>query len=365
MHKQTYYPRNKVIRKILIYFGRIILPLLARVELVGIDQLPKKGPAILAGNHENIVEVVMMAIYSPAVVEFIGTGDVPIDPRFAWLANWYQFIPIKRGNLDRTAIYTALEVLKAGGVIGIFPQGGIWGADLKSARSGVAVLSHLSGAPVYPIGFGGLKGALVKMMRLKRPRLTMRVGSPLQVQSSGKETTPSRDYLERFSSQVMERIAELLPAEERQNHQKSYEAFDVEMFIQKDGVISDLSPELDEETRTGLGMLFHYPVLLNTLKKNLGLPVGCLQNFGEPVSGREVRSSVQAILAYLETDNPGFFTYRFGVDKGLFVKKGLEMMIEKSSAQEDCFFIFTPIYHYSDNGRVITRRGVDSLHPLD
>lgn len=365
MNTQMRYPRNTIVRKTLINFGRLILPFVARIETRGLHLLPKEGPAILAGNHENIIEVVLMAVYSPAVVEFIGTGDVPIDPRFAWLAKLYQFIPIKRGNVDRTAIYTALDVLKAGGVIGIFPQGGIWGADVKSGRSGVGLLSHFSGAPVYPIGFGGLRGALVKITRFQRPRLTMRVGNPVQISTSGKGSTLDKENLERFSSLVMERIAELLPEEEKNGLRKSQENFDVEVFVQRNGYASHALLELDLITRHGLGILFHYPVLMNTLKRNLGLPVGCLQNFGQPVPVRDIEFAVLAILDYLEKDNPGFFTYRFGVDQGLVIKNALTRL--KSMALEhgeDAYFIFTPIYEYSDNGQMTRLRGNDSLHPL-
>lgn len=365
MNTQIRYPRNIIVRKLLVSLGRLILPLLARIETRGLHLLPKQGPAILAGNHENIIEVVLMAVYSPALVEFIGTGDVPIDARFAWIAKLYQFIPIKRGNVDRTAIYTALDVLKAGGVIGIFPQGGIWGADVKSGRSGVGLLSHFSGAPVYPIGFSGLRGALGKIMRFQRPRLTMQVGNPLKISPNRNPNTPDKEELERFSSLVMERITELLPAEEKNELRKSQENFDVEVFVQKNGYASHALLELDLITRNGLGILFHYPVLLNTLKRNLGLPVGCLQNFGQPVNARDVELAVLAMLNYLEKDNPGFFTYRFGVDQGLIIKNALTRL--KSMALdygEDAYFVFTPIYEYSESGQVITMRGNDSLHPL-
>ncbi|GAP10977.1 1-acyl-sn-glycerol-3-phosphate acyltransferase [Bellilinea caldifistulae] len=361
--KPMQYPRNIFRRKALTAFGRLILPLLAEIKTSGLHRLPRKGPAILAGNHENIVEVVLMAVYSPAIVEFLGTGDVPIDPRFRWLADLYQFIPVKRGNIDRTAIYAALEVLKANGVVGIFPQGGIWGADMKSGRSGVAVLSYLSGAPVYPIGFGGLKGALSKMMHFKRPRLTLRVGDPLQMTTGEHNKSISKNDLDRFSSLVMERIVELLPPEEQKSTRKVQENFDVEVFVRKNGDYSEVKLMLDEQTRLGLGVLFHYPVLLDTFKRNLGLPVGCLQQIGEPILVQEVHEAIGAILDYLERENPGFFTYRFGIDRGILIKNALEVFrLCAEQHLEDRIFVF-PIYEYSENGHLIRLRGVDSLHP--
>lgn len=357
------YPRNILLRKTLTAFGRLILPILAKVETSGLDILPKTGPAILAGNHDNIVEVILMAVTSPAIVEFVGTGDVPIDPRFAWLANLYQFIPVKRGNVDRTAIYTALEVLKAGGVIGIFPQGGIWGADMKNGRTGVAVLSYLSGAPVYPIGFGGLRGALDKMVRFKRPRLTMRVGQPLQIFQKEKEKVVSKDDLEQFSSLVMKRIVELLPEKEQKSSRKDYENFDIEVFVRKNGDLTQAKLILDSQTRLGLGILFHYPVLLDTFKRNLGLPVECLQKVGVPIPSQEATAAVTSILGYLERDNPGFFNYRFGVERGIDIRNALEILKLKTEECTEDHILIVPIYEYSENGNLIRLRGRDSLHP--
>lgn len=364
MNQTKKYPRNVIWRRALTTIGRLLLPCLAEIKINGLERLPRKGPAILAGNHENIIEVLLMAVYSPAVVEFIGTGDVPIDPKFAWLAHSYQFIPIKRGNVDRNAIYAAVEVLKAGGVVGIFPQGGIWGADIQSGRSGVAVLSYLSGAPVYPIGFGGLRGALTKMIRLKRPRISIRVGDPLWMTGGEKTQAPSKSELARFSLRVMSRIAELLPEEEQKTSRKEHEYFDIEVFVRKNGTLSDQKIILEEETRLGLGILFHYPVLLDTFKRNLGLPVGCLQKIGEPIAGEEVITATNSILDYLERENPGFFTYRFGVERGILIRNSLQILKQHAKQHQQDHILLMPIYEYFENGRSIRLYGVDSLHPL-
>jgi len=53
---------------------------------------------ILAGNHVAVLEAVMMAVYCPGVVEFLGNGDIPFDPNYAFIANSYGFIPINRGK---------------------------------------------------------------------------------------------------------------------------------------------------------------------------------------------------------------------------------------------------------------------------
>src|SRR5690606_3398751 len=160
---QTYsirYPRRVLIRGIMRLVGRVLLRLLARPEVTGLENIPKDGPLILVGNHVAMIEVIMMAIYVPWQVEFVGTGDIPIDPRFAGIVKLWGILPVNRGSTDRKEMTVPLDILKQGGFIGIFPEGGIWSTHLKQARTGVAWLSFHANAPVLPMGFGGMSGAL-------------------------------------------------------------------------------------------------------------------------------------------------------------------------------------------------------------
>jgi len=59
----------------------------------------------------------------------------------------------------------------------LFPEGGIWYPGAKEAKRGVAWLSHRADAPILPIGFGGLEGALDAIFKLKRPELVMNDGT--------------------------------------------------------------------------------------------------------------------------------------------------------------------------------------------
>ena len=120
------YPRRVVIRKILLAIARVIIKLLTHFEVTGLENIPKTGPLILAGNHVASLEALLMAAYSPRLVEFLGTGDIPFDSAYAWITKLYGLIPVNRGNLDREALKKASDVLLQKGVLGIFPEGGIW-----------------------------------------------------------------------------------------------------------------------------------------------------------------------------------------------------------------------------------------------
>ncbi len=78
------YPRNVLVRKTMSTLSRALLSLLSKVEINGRERLPKKGPIILAGNHVAELEAALMIAFTPGQVEFIGNGDIPFDPNYAF-----------------------------------------------------------------------------------------------------------------------------------------------------------------------------------------------------------------------------------------------------------------------------------------
>jgi 1-acyl-sn-glycerol-3-phosphate acyltransferase len=361
LEKTIQYPRKAFTRNLLRLIGKLILPLFADIKISGKENFPQKGATILAGNHAAVIEAVLMAVYSPRIVEFLGTGDIPIDPRYAWLTNLYGFIPVMRGSVDRAAIYKTLDVLKQGGVVGIFPQGGIWGAAVNQGRAGVALLGVMSGAPIVPIGFGGVRGGVEKMVKLLRPQLTINVGKPFRLSHENGKESNSKARLQRDVNLVMEAIEQLIPTEEIEKNNRRGEYFGIEVEVYR--LERSLPLRLSETDTLALGMFFHFPVLLDALARNVKLPVACLQRFGEKLPAAELRAALNAILEYLENVNPGFFTYRFGVDVGLKIEQALSTL--QTILPESSEIVLTPIYGYTEtNGETIEIRGKNSLHPV-
>ena len=57
--------------------GRIFLPVLARVEINGLERFPRKRPLIVVGNHIGALEVVLLTVYAPHIIENLGSVDIP------------------------------------------------------------------------------------------------------------------------------------------------------------------------------------------------------------------------------------------------------------------------------------------------
>jgi 1-acyl-sn-glycerol-3-phosphate acyltransferase len=323
------YPRRVVVRRILRTVARGAMKLLTRTQVNGRENLPAGGPLILVGNHVAIVEVVLMVLHVPWLVEVMGVGDVPLDPTFALLINTYGYIPIKRGSMDRAGMTMALDVLRQDGVVGIFPEGGIWEASAREARSGVAWLSSKASAPIVPIGFGGVAGALEAMLQLKRPHLTMNIGQPLPPVSDRLPGISRKQALSNAASEVMARIEELIPAEDRLASPRiTDEQFELQICVtDASGGCVPVPAELHLVDGAALAKVLHRPVLLRTLARNVRLPVQPLQQLQRLPAPAELVAASEAALNYLENDNRYFLSYRFGSDEARAMQQGLAQFL--------------------------------------
>ncbi|MBN1640328.1 MAG: 1-acyl-sn-glycerol-3-phosphate acyltransferase [Anaerolineae bacterium] len=341
------YPRRRVRRAAMRYAGRALLPLLARIQVTGRDHFPPHGPLLVVGNHVAAVEVALMIAYSPWQIEVLGAGDIPPPPLLDAIARTYGYTPINRGNVDREPLLNTLSVLKSGGRVGLFPEGGIWDPGAMSAKRGVAWLSYRAQAPVLPIGFGGLEGALDAMLRLRRPRLTMNVGRVMPPVSipAGK---PRKRALQEAAAQIMRAVDDLVPEETHAEHaQIEGERFELQIvFLEGDvprPTDQDGIPHAD-----ALCKMLYRPAILRIFARDLHLDVSALQQLDTERDPLRIASAATAILGYLESRNPGFFDYRFGHADGQAMEAGLRELRELALrvAEQGLQIALTPIRRY-------------------
>ncbi|MCU0465999.1 MAG: 1-acyl-sn-glycerol-3-phosphate acyltransferase [Anaerolineae bacterium] len=322
------YPRRRFVRSIMRLAGRAVAALATRTQIIGRENLPPKGPLILVGNHIAVIEVGMMGVYTPYELEIMAAGDIPLDPRYSWIADLWGIIPIKRGSMDRDGMNKALDVLNQGGVVGLFPEGGIWETKLRQARQGVAWLSNKAQAPVVPIGFGGIEGALAQIGRFRRPNLTMNIGKvipPVKVDVPGRSR---KELLQEGADYIMDRIKELIPEDERRIRTQSYigETFDFHWELTSPGGVQIPIPnDVNIVDKHGLSKLFHRPVMMDVFNRNLKLPVKPLVRLRRAHPAADIAASARSVLDWLK-DNPYFFHYRFGHEEGEAMMNGLRQL---------------------------------------
>jgi 1-acyl-sn-glycerol-3-phosphate acyltransferase len=139
-----------------------LLQVLFRVKPEGVDKVPADGPAILASNHLSFSDSVFLPLVLKRRITFVAKAEYFEKKKTAWIFRALGQIPIKRegGSASQRALDSAMEILDAGGLFGIYPEG-TRSPDgcLYKGHTGVARLALQSGAPVIVVAMVGTREA--------------------------------------------------------------------------------------------------------------------------------------------------------------------------------------------------------------
>jgi 1-acyl-sn-glycerol-3-phosphate acyltransferase len=186
------------------------------LEVMGLERLPAEGPFILAANHHNYLDAVVLGVAVPRPIHFLVMPRVfhasPLHPPFHRRVG---SIPVNLERPDPGAIKRTLRVLEDGGVVGIFPEGPFSREGrLVSGQPGVAMIALRSGVPVVPAAISGTYEALAGR-RFYIPRsypLAVRFGQPLHFHQTRRRRANQANR-EEITRRIMSHIAALLDAD--------------------------------------------------------------------------------------------------------------------------------------------------------
>jgi 1-acyl-sn-glycerol-3-phosphate acyltransferase len=159
-----------------------------RFKVNGDMHLPEKGAAILACNHVSFVDAILLLAASPRPIYFIMDHRIFNVPVLGWLFKLGKAIPIAPRSENPTAYDAAFDhavnVLKNGDLLAIFPEGGITkDGNLQTFKGGIMKILERQPAPVIPMALTNLWGSFFSrvekgnaMVRPFRRGLLSRVG---------------------------------------------------------------------------------------------------------------------------------------------------------------------------------------------
>ncbi|OGK81069.1 MAG: hypothetical protein A2050_11295 [Candidatus Rokubacteria bacterium GWA2_73_35] len=181
-----------------------------RVE--GAEHLPATGPYIVAANHHNYLDGVVLTLAVPRPIAFIVMPRVyRATPLHPLLHRHVGSIPISLKRPDVGALRRALERLRQGHLVGIFPEGPFsTRGRLEPGLPGVGLLALCSGVPVVPAGIRGTYEALRDRWGYvpRRHPLSVRFGAPRCFSPDGLRGRRSNRLA--VTQRIMDEIAALL-----------------------------------------------------------------------------------------------------------------------------------------------------------
>lgn len=125
----------------------------APVRVEGQEKLPATGGLMILSNHLSDCDpfAVQMACRRP--IYFMGKSELFEMPIVGAMLRLYRTFPVRRGEPDRTALSYAINLLKAGNVVCIFPEGQLSETEeLQPLKPGVALIARMAGVPVICLG---------------------------------------------------------------------------------------------------------------------------------------------------------------------------------------------------------------------
>ncbi|MEJ2486275.1 MAG: lysophospholipid acyltransferase family protein [Anaerolineales bacterium] len=312
------YPRRAVVRSSMRVLARSLFPILSRTKITGLDSFPKRGPLIVVGNHTGAMETVLMGTFSPQAVEFMGAMEMPWKGWMGKIIELYGLIPVYRGYTSPKIMRMGVDVLKQGGMLGIFPEGGFWEPGKQKAQTGAAWLSYMAHAPVLPIGFGDTRGKMAELFQLKRPRFEMNVGEALPPVRLNR-TMSKKEALQQAADAIMNAFWALVPDEEKQRKERRPEdelfTFEIEVFDQVGQTVL-IPAELAISDGSWISRFAHRPNLIDSIRDYIFIPVQVLKELDRKPPAEEIYMAAHSMLEYVEQENPQYFNYRYGYQDG-------------------------------------------------
>lgn len=181
----------------------MLFKLLFCLKIIGRENIPCQGGAIIAANHISLLDPPTIGISMPRYIHFMAKEELFKYPIFNWVIRKLKAFPVKRGTADRAALRTAINILESGEILGLFPEGtrsktGVLGKP----EPGLAMIAAKTGVPIIPTAVIGT----ADFSKTLFPKFKVKFGKPIPVDKGRTD----RESLDRLSQTLMEEIARLI-----------------------------------------------------------------------------------------------------------------------------------------------------------
>jgi 1-acyl-sn-glycerol-3-phosphate acyltransferase len=174
-----------------------------RTRAISTDKVPGSGPVILAPNHFSFMDHFLMGCYLRRKVRFMAKSQL-FKPPMQFVYTHGGVFPVRRGARDEDVFITAETILRRGGAITMYCEGGRsrTGKMATEAKRGIGRLALESGAPVVPIAIHG-SSRIRNWKRLQLPAVTVQYGDAMRWE---RVADPTREQQQAVADEILAQI---------------------------------------------------------------------------------------------------------------------------------------------------------------
>lgn len=191
-------------------FARIVLTLptwlLWRVRAIGVENVPKDGPLVLAPNHFSQMDHFFVGLYLRRKIRFMAKSQLFGPPILTYIYKHGGVFPIRRGNHDEEAFETVRQLLEQEEMLLVYAEGGrSRSQQLGEPKPGIGRIALESGVPIVPVAIHGSEYAR-QWKRFRFPKTTVQFGEPLTFPV---EDSPGHERQLEVATEVFARVREM------------------------------------------------------------------------------------------------------------------------------------------------------------
>ncbi len=180
--------------------------LLWRTRAIGVKNVPRTGPLLLAPNHFSQMDHFFCGLYLRRQIRFMAKSQIFGPPVLTYVFKHGGVFPVRRGHHDETAFETAFTLLDQEEMLLVYAEGGrSRSGELSEPKPGIGRLALESGAPVVPIAIHG-SASVRRWKRFTFPKVTVQYGEPMRFPV---EAEPGRERQLEVATEVFDRVREM------------------------------------------------------------------------------------------------------------------------------------------------------------
>jgi len=171
-------------QSVLFGLNYVIARVLWRAAISGTFDLPAGSGAIIVSNHRSPVDPSFLYLATRRVVRWMVAREYCVHPAIAWFFRIVESIPVGRGGIDTAATRRAIRHARAGGLVGMFPEGRInkTSSLMIPGRPGAAMIALCARVPIVPIYIQGtpFNGSVFGSLLLPA-KVHLTIGAPIDL----------------------------------------------------------------------------------------------------------------------------------------------------------------------------------------
>ena len=204
----------EVVNSLANFLQGIVLRVLADWRVSGRENVPPMGALIVVANHRSNFDPSLLSTSLPRRIRFLAKKEIFQNPAARWFLTSYGAHPLNRDAVDVGAYRWALDELAHDRAIVLFPEGTRARGAMKKAKTGVARIALKTQAPILPVGITGTE-PLGSVTRVFNPTGELRVNIGTVFTAPNIEGRLDGELLDSITSMIMQRVAALLPPDQR------------------------------------------------------------------------------------------------------------------------------------------------------